>query len=68
MEKPVEFVPALREFIEEAPVKAAKRNLLLGFTFNEKGHYIKVELDYRASLYIPKYTKYGGLYRSPDKA
>ena len=62
MTKPVEFVPALREFIEEAPLKAEKRNLLMGFTFDKKGSYLKVELDYKASLYIPRHMKYSGLY------
>ncbi len=67
MEKPVEFAPALREFIEEAPIKTAKRNLLMGFTFEKKGGYLKVELDYRSSLYIPKHMKYAGLYSSLDE-
>ncbi|MBN2004255.1 MAG: hypothetical protein JXA21_12950 [Anaerolineae bacterium] len=67
MEKPVELVPELREFIEEAPIKTAKRNLLMGFTFDKKGCYLKVELDYRSSLYIPKHMKYGGLYCSLDE-
>lgn len=67
MTKPVEFAPALREFIEEAPIKVDKRNLLIGFTFDKKGMYLKVELDYRGALYIPGHMKYSGLYRSPDK-
>ncbi len=66
-EKPVKFAPALREFIEEAPVKATERNILMGFTFDKKGSYLKVELDYKAALYIPKHSKYSGLYCSPDK-
>ncbi|MBN1449634.1 MAG: hypothetical protein JW963_01350 [Anaerolineales bacterium] len=65
MTKPVEFVPTLREFIEEAPLKTEKRNLLMGFTFDKKGMYLKVELDYKASLYIPGYMKYSGLYPQP---
>ena len=67
MTKPVEFVPALREYIEEAPLKVEKRNLLMGFTFDKKGMYLKVELDYSGGLYIPGHMKYSGLYRSPDK-
>jgi len=34
----------------------------MGFTFDKKGSYLKVELDYKASLYIPGHMKYSGLY------
>ncbi len=34
----------------------------MGFTFSRKEMYLKVELDYRGSLYIPGHMKYGGLY------
>ncbi|GEM_PF-1566929 len=56
------LAPSFKEYIEASPIQAAKRNLLLGFTFNQHGHYLKVELDYRASLCMPKKTKYTGMY------
>lgn len=65
MEEALAFVPSFKEYIENSPIQAAKRNLLLGFTFTQRGHYLKVELDYRASLCIPKKMKYTGLYSDP---
>ena len=34
MEEAIELVPSFKAFIEESPIKTAKRNLLLGFAFN----------------------------------
>lgn len=65
MEKAIALAPSLKKYIEESPIKSAKRNLLLGFTFSEKGHYLKFELDYKASVFIPKVMKYSGLYCDP---
>ena len=62
MEEAVELVPFLKDYIEEAPIESSKRNLLLGFAFNKQGHYLKAELDYKASLNIPGQMKYSGLY------
>ena len=62
MEEALEFVPSLEGYVEESPIKSAKRNPLLGFAFNKTGHYLKPELDYKASLNIPGRMKYSGLY------
>ena len=67
MEEAVALVPSLREYIEESPIKSTKRNLLLGFAFDGKGYYLKAELDYKASLCIPKKMKDTGLYSNPDE-
>jgi hypothetical protein len=67
VEEALELAPSLRDFIEQAPLKSAKRNLLLGFAFNKKGHFLKAELDYKASLQIPKGMKFTGLYSNPDE-
>ena len=58
----LELAPSLKNYIEESPIQSAKRNLLLGFTFDKRGHYLKAELDYKASLYVPGKMKYSGLY------
>lgn len=62
MEAALELAPSLKSYIEESPISSTKRNLLLGFTFDKSGHYLKAELDYKASLYIPGKMKYSGLY------
>jgi hypothetical protein len=66
MEEAVEIVPSFKEFIEKSPVKSAKRSLMLGFTFNKKGHYVKVEWDYKSSFQASKKMKYTGLYSNLD--
>lgn len=62
MEEALELVPSLKNYVEESPIQSAKRNLLLGFAFDKRGHYLKAELDYKASLHVPGKMKYSGLY------
>jgi hypothetical protein len=59
---PVALAPSLKDYIETAPIKAVKRNLILGYTFHSAGSYLKVELDYKASLGIPGVMQHSGLY------
>lgn len=66
-EIPVAMAPPLKDYIESAPLKAVKRNLLLGYTFHNAGSYLKVELDYKASLGIPGAMRYSGLYSGMDQ-
>ena len=40
MEEALELVPSLKNYVEESPLQSAKRNLLLGFAFDKKGHYL----------------------------
>lgn len=64
LEEGLELVPSFRDFAKESPIKSARRHLWLGFAFSKKGHYLKVELDYKASLNIPGKMKYSRLYSS----
>jgi len=67
LEEAVALAPSLKDYIEDAPIRVKKRNILLAFTFHSGGVYVKSELDYKASLGIPKAMRYSGLYASTDQ-
>ena len=67
MEKPVALAPSFKDYIENAPIRSPKRNLLFSAAFNSSGSYLKLELDYKAALGIPKAMRYSGLYCGVDE-
>ncbi len=65
-EEAIAFAPSLKGYIEDAPIRVKKRNILLAFAFHSGGVYLKSELDYKGFLGIPRAMRYSGLYSSTD--